>query len=517
MVPELWERLRAPSASLPPGALTANVGNQGDTRMTVSATSSTTTQQLPAVQQSCHMEQSAQVPPAQVQSSGSVAGASSGGASGTADAQIAGSGGATTAGGAVDATQGVVQQSQQAFTEILTQLKAIVEQLSRLISALVAQQTATQPPASSTTTPSTGATGGASGGGATPTPVTTDTGKPEPSKVDPPTTPTVPAPPANVGGANGGGPVDPKQQDPTQHDPTQCHHHDAKTPDPAGPPPIGLPPEVPIATVGGANGGGPVDPKQDDPKQVPTQESPKPVPLPAPDPKPLPTPAPDSKPDPAPDPKPEPLPPVPDMPTGGANGGGTVDPKQDDPKQDDPKQVPTQESPKPEPKPEPKPVTTVTLDNDDAVDTDKDGHRYSAQLTSSLGNSVELWGDPHVTIVMDGTTENFEIGYGPASFTTSSGHTISWDTNEPGQKLQYVLRNFRVDSAASVSTMDSKAESNIATPLTDEDLREFAAYLRTAKSVMNVPFNAPPPKASAQPDVPQGPPELSAPSAPPAP
>jgi len=147
----------------------------------------------------------------------------------------------------------------------------------------------------------------------------------------------------------------------------------------------------------------------------------------------------------------------------GANGDGN--PKQGDPVQ----QVPTDTS-------------TVKLDNIDA--------KWSAKLTSSKGNSLEIWGDPHVVINIDGKEQKFEIGYGPGSATLSDGSIVKWDTYEPGKAHQYILRAFSIDSPGtandrSVTTADGKDETGMTTALNDTQLRELAAALGQYKAPMN--------------------------------
>jgi hypothetical protein len=162
---------------------------------------------------------------------------------------------------------------------------------------------------------------------------------------------------------------------------------------------------------------------------------------------------------------------------GGANGGTDQEPpKPTDTPTQKPTQGPVQQSPS----------ETVTLSNDD--------RRKSAKLTSSTGNSVEIWGDPHVVIDIDGKEQKFEIGYGPGSITLSDGTKISWDTFGPKDALKYRLRSFKIDSAGTendqnVRTDDGKDESNLATALPDDLLEEFARLLAQYKGSMNQPLH----------------------------
>jgi hypothetical protein len=213
-------------------------------------------------------------------------------------------------------------------------------------------------------------------------------------------------------------------------------------------------------------------PDQIDPKQsVPDKGdvggadgTPPPAPAPAPAPAPLPDPKQDADPKTA---------------VGGADGT-PPDPKQGVPDQTDPKQA-FAAPPDPSQTP-PKDTDKVTLDNVDK--------RESAKLTSSNGDSVEVWGDPHVVVDINGQKSNYEIGYGKGSFSTDDGNTISWDTYAKGAKHQYVLKDFSVNGPGTaddhtVQTFDGKDAHGLSTALTDTDLQAFAAYLETKKAPMN--------------------------------
>lgn len=119
--------------------------------------------------------------------------------------------------------------------------------------------------------------------------------------------------------------------------------------------------------------------------------------------------------------------------------------------------------------------------------------RASAKLTSPEGNSVEVWGDPHIAITIDGKSETWDIGYGPGSIQLSDGSTVSWDTYEPGSPRQFQLHNFRIDSAGTandraVSTSDGTDSANLTTALNDAQLREFATALRMYEGPMDQPL-----------------------------
>lgn len=107
-----------------------------------------------------------------------------------------------------------------------------------------------------------------------------------------------------------------------------------------------------------------------------------------------------------------------------------------------------------------------------------EGALNSVKLTSGAGNSVRMWGDPHVELSIDGTARTFDIGYGPGGVELSDGTRISWDTTAARKEVQ----NFRIDRPGTegdvqVNADDRTFERNLQTYLDDTQLREFAAAL----------------------------------------
>jgi plastocyanin len=129
---------------------------------------------------------------------------------------------------------------------------------------------------------------------------------------------------------------------------------------------------------------------------------------------------------------------------------------------------------------------SVTLSTQDA--------RVGAKLASAEGSSVQIWGDPHVTVVIDGVEEQFDIGYGPGSITLSSGNVVSWNTYEAGHEHQHLLSTMSVDSLGTsldhtVTTFDDKPDdAGVATALSDADVRELAAQLELYKGDWTQPL-----------------------------
>ena len=213
--------------------------------------------------------------------------------------------------------------------------------------------------------------------------------------------------------------------------------------------------------------------QQGDPDQTGTGGADGPGQLETPKPEPTPEPTPEPKPEPTPEPKPDQV----------------------------PDQLPTPE-PKPTPAPEPVPVpdqvpdqtipkggpvdsSTVALTNND--------NRRSATLTSSTGNSVELWGDPHVILKFGGKTETFDIGYGAGDIALSDGTHVKWDTFAKGTALEYRLSEFTVDSAGTANDKSVRTDDKVDTPsqlttLTDAQLKEFADQLRLYAGPMSQPL-----------------------------
>jgi len=108
---------------------------------------------------------------------------------------------------------------------------------------------------------------------------------------------------------------------------------------------------------------------------------------------------------------------------------------------------------------------------------------YRATLASKAGNSISIWGDPHVTVTVDGKTEGFNIGYGAGSIKLDNGSTVSWETYPVGDAKQKLLKGFSVDSAGdafdrSINTSDGTNSKDLSTALNDTQLREFATKLR---------------------------------------
>lgn len=137
----------------------------------------------------------------------------------------------------------------------------------------------------------------------------------------------------------------------------------------------------------------------------------------------------------------------------------------------------------------PKDTSTVTIG--DSAKTN------GVILKSSLGTSVELWGDPHVVINVDGKEEKFDIGYGEGSITLSDGTAIRWDTVDSGAR-KFWMEDMTVDYAtgtdAFVNANDNVKSAAIMTRLTDSQLREFIEELRMYKGPMSSPLTriAPP-------------------------
>ncbi len=252
---------------------------------------------------------------------------------------------------------------------------------------------------------------------------------------------------SKVGGKHGKGDDKKPEQKPDQK-PTQKPDQE-----PPAPPVPGTPPPPPTQ-VGGDNG-----PGQGDPTQVGGKNGPGQTPVQGPPPKPE---------------------------VGGANGG--------------PEQVPTQ-------KPTQTP-TQVAGAHEGNVILDNDDGRWSAKLTAKSGkseNSVELWGDPHVVVNMNGKEEKFDIGFGEASVTLFDGTVVSWNTYDKGEKLagqrpkqgddvSYILKDFKIDSAGSefdrsVTTSDRDGDKGdqmgLTTALTDAHLKELVIALRTMENPMS--------------------------------
>jgi len=377
----------------------------------------------------------------------------------------------------VQALQAVVQ----AITALITALQAQVAGASGGgAPGKVAQGGGDVPPAppvtpASPTTPDASTVAGANGGGA-PGKVTQVTQVPPMKTMDPPPAPT------QVAGANGA-PGKPVQGPPMKHPlPAQVGGMN-------GWPVQQVPNQGPPMKVGGASGS---------PIQGPTQ---------------TPTQAPTKLPDPVPTQVLTFLPThVPSSWVEGATGAPVDSPapvvqasppaKQETPpakvQQTPVQQVPVQQSPSQVGGANGGPVQQAPVEaTKGGVILDNDDERWSAKLTSDKGNSVEVWGDPHVVLNFGGATETFDIGYGAASFTTSAGNQISWNTYEPGSEHQFVLQDFKVDSLGSsldrsVTTSDRNGEAGdqmgLTTALHDGELTEFATYLRANQGPMSSPF-----------------------------
>lgn len=126
----------------------------------------------------------------------------------------------------------------------------------------------------------------------------------------------------------------------------------------------------------------------------------------------------------------------------------------------------------------------------DVLLSDNDG-RASAELKSASGNVVEIWGDPHVKLKIDGKTDNFTIGYGPGSVQLTDGTTISWDTREDKH-----LGMFKVDRPGTagdqqVNSKDGTNSKDLQTFLTDEQLREFGSALKAMEGPWTEPLRVP--------------------------
>ncbi|MBC7461984.1 MAG: hypothetical protein H7287_11530, partial [Thermoleophilia bacterium] len=292
---------------------------------------------------------------------------------------------------------------------------------------------------------------------------------------------------AQVAGASGGGAPG---KTPTQAAPGKTPEQTppAKTPEPIPAPPVA----PPVTQVAGANGG--AAPTQEAPQKEPTQVAGanggviQQMPTQAPPAKIIFTPpgtavggasgAPEKIVEPAPIKFVPPAPPVaPPTQVGGAKGG------------------PVQQTPTQSPIQSPTQVGgangggvaagDVTLSNTDAD--------FRATLTSKSGDSVSIWGDPHVTIKVGGKEDSFLIGYGPGSAQLSDGSIVSWDTNPVGGAREKLLKGFTVDSAGTtldrtVTTGDKKDEKGLTTALSDVQLKEFATALRSYEGDWKLPL-----------------------------
>ena len=143
----------------------------------------------------------------------------------------------------------------------------------------------------------------------------------------------------------------------------------------------------------------------------------------------------------------------------------------------------------------------VFLDNFDSANPDYDSrpwdqYIHSATLHSDEGTSVTIWGDPHVVITIDGVTERFDIGYGAGSIAVSDSTTINWDTiayDPANPDRQLPLSAFEIDMAGTENDMQIDAGDGVdvvdhLTGLTDADIREFAAQLRTYAGLATAPL-----------------------------
>ncbi|MCW2972325.1 MAG: hypothetical protein JWN72_598 [Thermoleophilia bacterium] len=361
-----------------------------------------------------------------------VAGASGGGAAAAPAAPLPAPAPAPVA----DAKAGAVVQGGGADNNgaIIAALQGVIEALNALVKALAAQ------------------VGGASGGGAPgKTPEQVPPGK-TPEQAPPAKLPEqVPPAKSDVGGQNGG----PVQQAPQKEAPQ-------KIVDPA-----------PVKTDVGGEHGGPV-------QQAPQKFVYPPFEFVAYTPPVVPTQptavagasgGPEQAPDKAPDKAPE------KTDVGGANGGPVQQTPVQNPIQGDPTQVGGVNGGGT--------AGTVTLS-----DTDKGS---SAILKDANGNSVRIYGDPHVSITVGGKAENFTIGYGPGAVTLQDGTKITWNTYKVGEARAKHLETLKVDSAGttfdqSINTGDGTNSSNLQTALTSAQLDEFAAALRTYKGSWQAPL-----------------------------
>ena len=136
--------------------------------------------------------------------------------------------------------------------------------------------------------------------------------------------------------------------------------------------------------------------------------------------------------------------------------------------------------------------TQVYLDNFDVGNKDFDSrdwdqYTHSATLHSSEGNSVTIWGDPHVVIVIDGVTERFDIGYGEGAIEIDEGTIITWaskphDADNPEEQF-LPLDWFSVDTTGNDfdRTIDADDDEDVVdalTGMTDDQLRDLAIQLR---------------------------------------
>lgn len=128
-------------------------------------------------------------------------------------------------------------------------------------------------------------------------------------------------------------------------------------------------------------------------------------------------------------------------------------------------------------------------------DAKSPGHRSaSVELRGSNGNSVLIWGDPHVEVTLGGKTQKFNIGYGPGTVELKDGTVIEWTTF--GGKNNFRLRVFKIDDTNNafdtrVSTTDGKDVVGQMTGLTNAQLAEFGRALLAMKGPVGQPLIQP--------------------------
>jgi len=114
------------------------------------------------------------------------------------------------------------------------------------------------------------------------------------------------------------------------------------------------------------------------------------------------------------------------------------------------------------------------------------------------GDFVELSGDPHVSVKINGVAKNYDIGYGPGTVTLKDGTKISWDTygSKPRNTAihsEFHLATFNIDSAGTefdrgVKTNDGTDTAGLTTALTHAQLIEFESVLQTYAGSTTAPL-----------------------------
>jgi hypothetical protein len=117
----------------------------------------------------------------------------------------------------------------------------------------------------------------------------------------------------------------------------------------------------------------------------------------------------------------------------------------------------------------PQPTGDVTL---------SESQKNTVLLTSGSGNTLRIFGDPHVEAIIDGKRETFNIGKGPGSIQLASGVKVEWDTKGKfGGLSKFQVTRPDGTSSVDVNPNDSNFEKGLATGLSDTELKEFVTKL----------------------------------------